>query len=268
MDHKIIISLAPTGGWGAGDGNPVTPDAVASDVVLSVNAGAAVVHMHSRDENGNLTADLSFFNRTASLIKESCDVIIEASTGGLSDMSAEERVLPVDNPHAQMGSLNIGSLNFGDKVYRNSVSDVRYWISRMKERNVKPSLEIFDTGHLVTALYLIDEGIVQPPCNFSFIFDVKWGMPWDFKLLDFLVKKIPEGSRWGVIFAGSSGFDSHLAAAGKGASFVRTGFEDSRCLDKGTAGSNAELVSSLRERLEKAGFTAASVKEAGKILLP
>ena len=173
MNRKIIISLAPTGGWGNEFGNPITPDTISGDVLNSIDAGASVVHMHARDEQGDLTSDLSAFNKTVDKIKASRDVIIEASTGGLSRLTAEERARPVENSHAEMGSLNIGSLNFGDQVYCNSVPEVRNWINQMQSKSVKPSLEIFDTGHLQTALYLIEEGLVVPPCNFSFIFNVR-----------------------------------------------------------------------------------------------
>ena len=166
-----------------------------------------------------------------------------------------------------MGSLNIGSLNFGDQVYQNSVPDVRYWISKMAETGVKPSLEIFDTGHLQTALHLIEEGLVVPPCNFSFIFGVNWGMVYDSSLLDYLVSQLPVGSRWGAIFIGSRDFTAHLEAVAAGAVAVRTGFEDSTEYNGKTALHNHDLVACLREELESEGYEAAGVQEARGMLL-
>ena len=266
MKQKIILSLAPTSGADPGNGNPLTPEAIARDVIASVNQGATVVHLHARSEHGKLTSDLAMFNRSVSLVKASRDFILEASTGGLSSMSTDERALPVSNPHAEIGSLNIGSLNFGDSVYSNSLPDVRNWIQCMVKAAVKPSLEVFDTGHLVTALDLLQQGLVKAPCNFSFIFGVQWGMPWDPELLQWLVRRLPEGSRWGVILIGSSGFASHLRAASLGASFLRVGFEDSRDLGDRLAGNNASLVSALREELEENGYTIARVDQARDIL--
>ena len=173
MNQKIIIALAPTGGWGKGENNPIQSKDIATDVICCAKAGAAVVHMHARDEEGKLTTDLTAFNKAVQTINDSCDIILEASTGGLSEFTAAERVLPTENPHAQMGSLNIGSLNFGDEVYKNSLKDVRFWIKTLSERGVKPSLEIFDTGNMETAIHLINEGLISTPCNFSFIFDFK-----------------------------------------------------------------------------------------------
>jgi 3-keto-5-aminohexanoate cleavage enzyme len=266
MNRKIIISLAPTSGAGPGDGNPVTPEAIADDVINSIDQGATVVHLHARNERGELTPDLTAFNKSVFLIKESRDIILEASTGGLSTMTTRERILPVSNPQAELGSLNIGSLNFGDQVYRNSLPDVRHWVHHMAQAGVKPSLEVFDTGHLVTALDLIDQGLVNTPCNFSFIFGVRWGMPWDSDLLHWLVRRLPHKSRWGAIFVGSSKFEVHLDAAAAGASFLRVGFEDSRDLGDHMAENNAELVSALRQELEKNGYDLASVAQARDIL--
>ena len=202
MTRNIIIAVAPTGGWGKGRGNPVAPDAVALDVIRCAEAGAAVVHLHARDLDGRLTADMDCFDRTVERIRAACGILVEASTGGLSDLSAAQRALPIRNPYADMASLNMGSLNFGDEVYGNALPDIRFWIGQMAAARVKPSLEIFDTGHMETALHLIDAGLISKPCNFSFIFDVPWGMAYHPLLLDLLASKVPPGSRWGALFIG------------------------------------------------------------------
>ncbi len=267
MNRNIIIALAPTGGWGAGDNNPVTPEDIASDVIACAKAGAALVHMHARDRNGALTTDMQDFNETVQRIKKSVDVILEASTGGLSTLTAAQRILPVSHPAAELGSLNVGSLNFGDHVYKNSLPDVRYWIGKMKAAGVKPSLEIFDTGHLETALHLIEAGLITRPCNFSFIFNVRWGMPYDLALLSYLVSKLPADSRWGAILIGSKDFRAHLEAAAAGASVLRVGFEDSLEFNRRRAAGNLELVTALRAELEDAGYAIRTSQNAREVLL-
>ncbi len=267
MRKTLLLTVAPTGGWGEGEGNPISPEAVAADVLACAEAGATVVHLHARDERGELTTDLSCFDRTVEHLKRTCDILVEASTGGISDLTAAERALPAGNPHADMASLNMGSLNFGDRVYRNALPDIRFWIEAMAAAGVKPSLEIFDTGHLDTALHLVDQGLLEPPCNFSFIFNVAWGMQYHPLLLDLLVSKLPPKSRWGALFVGSTDFSSHLEAAEKGAAFVRVGFEDSRAYDGKTASSNAELVKALGSELEENGYSVAGPREARNVLL-
>jgi 3-keto-5-aminohexanoate cleavage enzyme len=267
MNRPVIIAVAPTGGWGRGENNPVQAQDVATEVIRCAQAGAAVVHLHARDGEGRLTTDLTSFNQAVQTITDSCDIILEASTGGLSGFTAQQRMLPIGNPHAQMGSLNIGSLNFGDEVYKNSLKDVRYWVSEMRKAGVKPSLEVFDTGHMETALFLIQEGWLSPPCNFSFIFGVRWGMPWNAFILSYLKHRVPEGSRWGGDFIASQDFSAHVEAARQGAAMVRVGFEDSAVYNGRTARCNAELVLALRAELVSAGFSIAAPAEARRMLL-
>ena len=267
MGKKIIIAVAPIGGWGRGGGNPLSPSDIATEVAACAEAGATVVHMHARDLEGRLTADLTVFNQAVDLIKSRCNIMLEASTGGLSGLTPQERALPVGNVHVEMGSLNLGSLNFGNQVYCNALPHIRLWIEMMAKAGVKPSLEIFDTGHMETALHLIDEGLIVPPCNFSLIFNVRWGMSYHPELLDLLIAKIPPGSRWGGLFIGSQNFAAHLQAAAKGAGVLRVGFEDSRSYDGQTAVNNVELVIALRTVLEQQGFTIASHQEARSLLL-
>jgi 3-keto-5-aminohexanoate cleavage enzyme len=264
---KIVIAVAPTGGWGRGQQNPISPDEIAAEVAACAAAGAAMVHLHARDMEGRLTPDLTVFNQAVDLIKNKCDILVEASTGGLSDLTPQERALPVNNANAEMGSLNLGSLNFGDQVYCNVLPHIRLWIELMGQAGVKPSLEIFDTGHMETALHLIDENLIAPPCNFSFIFNVRWGMPYHPVLLDLLIAKTPSGSRWGGIFVGSRHFTDHLQAAAKGASVLRVGFEDSRVFNGQMAASNVDLVVALCTALEQNGFAIAGPQDARDLLL-
>jgi 3-keto-5-aminohexanoate cleavage enzyme len=266
MQKKIIIALAPTGGWGLGQDNPVSPEEIAEQTRACAEAGAALVHMHCRDEKGALSADTRLFDRTCELIRKSSDILIEASTGGISTMTAVERTNPAQNPHADIASLNIGTLNFGDKVYINSVPDMRLWIEIMKKRGIKPGMEIFDTGNMDCALHLLREGLLTPPCHFSFVCNLNWGMPYHPTLISYLRDQVPAGSHWGVNLINSSDFAQHVEVARLGAHFVRVGFEDSRRYNGKVAKDNVELVKALRAELEAAGFAIASVAEARQAL--
>lgn len=263
---NIIISLAPAGGWGRGRNNPVSAAEIADEVLACAESGAALVHLHSRDREGLLSGTTDNFDAAVDLIRKKSDIIIEGSTGGLSGLSAAERINPVRNKYVRLGSLNLGSLNFGDNVYKNSMPDVKYWAAEMEKQSVKPSLEIFDTGHLEAALSLLDEGIINYPANFSFIFGVRWGMKYSEELLSYLIKRLPSDSRWGIINVDSIDFTRHIKAAQLGASFVRTGFEDTCFYNGKTAASNKELIAALSEELFKNGFKAAAVEEAKQIL--
>jgi 3-keto-5-aminohexanoate cleavage enzyme len=252
---EIILALAPTGPFGKKHRNPISPTELIQTAADCYGAGASIIHLHARDLQGNLTTDMTLLQETFAGIVEQTGLLIEASTGGLSDFTAEQRGLPTTVPGADMGSLNLGSLNFGDEVYRNTPPAVDFWIEQMAPFSVKPSLEIFDTAHLAFARALIDEGKLLPPYNFSFIFNVRWGMVFSPDLLKYLLLQLPPKANWGVILVGSQNFDQHLAAADCGADLIRVGFEDSAILDGRLAESNEELVSALRRELEKRSFS-------------
>jgi len=266
MQKKIVIALAPTSGKPDMPNNPIRAEAIATDVINCARAGASVVHLHARDEAGRLSTNLSVFNKAVQAIKDSCDIILEASTGGLSDLTPEERALPAGNPHAEIASLNIGSVNFGDRVYQNGMHDVRYWLKVLAARGAKPSLEVFDTGNIESAHQMIREGLVKLPCNFGFVFGLKWGMVYHPAILSYLKSRVPGGSNWGADFFDSTDFMQHLDAAREGATILRVGFEDSNQYNGKIAASNAELVAAFREELERAGFSIATSAEARTIL--
>jgi 3-keto-5-aminohexanoate cleavage enzyme len=132
MGRKLVLALAPTGGWGTAHGNPLEPERIRDQVLACAELGVSWVHLHSRDLKGNLSADPGLYLETCALIRAESDIIIEASTGGLSDMGAADRARTLEAPEAECASFNMGSLNFGDKVYHNSVPDIRYWLDAMR----------------------------------------------------------------------------------------------------------------------------------------
>jgi 3-keto-5-aminohexanoate cleavage enzyme len=158
-------------------------------------------------------------------------------------------------------------LNFGEEVYQNSLQSIRYWISQLKKWNDHPSLEIFDTGNIETARYLIDQGLLDPPFNFSFIFNCRWGMIYSRNLLQYLISRLPKQSNWGVIFVGNTDFSQHLEALDLGAQIIRVGFEDSNILNGREALRNRDLVAGLKLELEHSGYRFRSIEETKRMLL-
>jgi 3-keto-5-aminohexanoate cleavage enzyme len=262
----IVLAVAPVGGWGEGRNNPLTPESIAREVASCARAGASLVHLHTRDRQGALTADPANYLEACARIRAGGDILIEASTGGLSSLSAAERALSLDNPHAELGSLNMGSVNFHDQVYCNSMPDIRTWIAAMKKRGVRPQLEIFDTAQINAVEALAAEGLLQGQRNFNFIFNYRWGMRFSLPLLQVLAGMLPPESVWGCVVGGNRDFAIHLQAALAGAAMLRVGFEDSPVCEEREADSNARLVSALAERLRVLGFEPASVPEARRIL--
>jgi 3-keto-5-aminohexanoate cleavage enzyme len=266
MNKKIILALAPTGGWGKNYNNPLEPEEIARQVIACAEEGVSLVHLHARDSEGELTTNLSNFSKTIELITNKCSVIIEASTGGLSSLTPQERALPLQNEKVELGSLNMGSLNFLDKVYINTVPDIQHWLQKMIKNNIKPSIEIFDTSNIVISNSLIKKGLIKPQYNFNFIFNYKWGMSFSFSLVEVLKAMIPKESIWGAVFGESRNFSSHLQACLQGATMVRVGFEDSKICNNREAEINLELVKEIRRELKILGFETATPKEARKLL--
>jgi 3-keto-5-aminohexanoate cleavage enzyme len=266
MADKIILTLAPVAGTGPGNNNPLEPAEIVETVVSCYEAGAALVHLHARDERGSLTTDLRVFEKTIRLIREKCNIIIEASTGGLSNLTAEERALPLKVPEVQLGSLNMGSVNFEDDAHRNPVPDIKLWLNRMKETRVGYCMEIFDPSNIALAKELITTGFIEPPLRFNFAFNYRWAMPYSLPLLEALKDLLPKPSLWGSVFCDSADFSLHLQAALHGARYIRVGFEDSMRFRGATAQSNVDLVQAFRTQLKTLGFELATAKEAREIM--
>ena len=174
---SVIITVAPTGPIAFKADNPslpTTPEEIADQVHQSYLLGASVAHLHFRDENERPTADLSIAQRTMDLIAEKCPILIQVSTGvGLSVPFEEREKLIELRP--RMATLNPCSMSFGDGEFLNPPIGVRRLAARMRELDVKPELEIYDTGHLDACLRLYEEGLLADPLQFSIVLGVRGG---------------------------------------------------------------------------------------------
>lgn len=254
---KIMIALAPVSH--EIQGSKLNPEEVAQEVIDCAKAGAGLVHLHVRDENGMPTFDLTHFNRTVELIRAESDIIIQGSTGGVSDLSLAERCISVTQPQVQMASLNMGSANFGDGVYINTLPDIRFWAKEMERYDVLPEFEIFDIGMINNVMLLKQEGFFQRPLNFQICMGFVGAMPVDMNLLCSTVHALPAGSHWGLSIHGMEDFTLHCGAIGLGADFIRVGYEDGALAAPGVPATNLELVQRARQLIELSGNEVADV---------
>jgi len=267
-NRKIIVAVAPVGKAIAPPSvNPLTPEEVAQEVIACSRAGASFVHLHVRDDKGNQTEDLTQFSRTLDLIRESADIIIQGSTGGLSSLSLEERCVALNDPRVEVASLNMGSVNFGEDVYINRLPDIRYWARRMQDAEVIPELEIFEAGMLSAVTRLVHEHVLKPPLAFGFCLGFHWALPANPATLLFLKSSLPQDAPWGVVHEGMQDFSLLAAAVAMGASAIRVGFEDSVFYAPGkAAATNAELVEKIVSLIHQIGYEAATPYEARELL--
>ena len=250
--RKIIITVAPVCHTGkkipAGCKNPLTPEEIAEDVLGCYEAGACEVHLHTRDLKGEPTFELDVFRDTIRRIHEHSDMIIQGSTGGLSTLTLEERCVCLDVPEVEVASLNMGSVNFGESVYVNTLPDIRYWAGRLKETNTVPEMELFDLSMVETCTRLADEGVLDRPLHYNFCVGPggSSNLAATGRNLCFLTQLCESGTSWGITHDSMQDFSILACAIGMGANAVRVGFEDSFCHAPGKfARTNAELVEKL-----------------------
>ena len=271
MSRKVIIAVAPVKHPGSemppGCRNPEKAEDIAQEVVACAKAGAAMVHLHVRDEHGVQTANMDVFAQTLDLIRAESDIIIQGSTGGLSSLSLEERCVSLNDPRVEVASLNMGSCNFGDDVYINTLPDIRYWAKRMQETRTVPELEVFDLSMIATCGKIADEGLISRPMHFNICLGFESAIQATPTNLYAMQAAIGAGATWGLTHDGMKDLRILGAALGMGASAVRVGFEDSFYnTPENTAKTNVELVTRLRILVEAMGLEPMNADEARDML--
>ncbi len=241
-----IITAALTGPVATKADNPGMPGTVAeiaADAKAAYDAGAAVIHIHLRDDDGNMTVDLDVARRTVEAVRATCPGIVQLSTGGLA-FTYEDRMKMVEAKPA-MATLNPCTMTFGAAEFRNPPKQMMELAARMIELGVKPEVEIYDTGHLEMMLYLVHKGLLLEPLQVSFVMGVRGGMKGDPALLAYLVRELPEGTSWQVIGVAKANLPMTTIGLAMGGN-ARTGLEDTLVLEPGVpVTSNAQLVERL-----------------------
>jgi len=239
-----VITVAPTGPIATKKDNPSLPTQpleIADAVLEASEAGAAVAHIHLRDEDDRPTADLDIARRTIDLIAERCPILVQLSTGVGLDVPFRERERLVEL-QPRMATLNPCSMSFGEGEFSNPPQGVRRLASRMRELGVKPELEIYDTGHLDACLRLRDEGLLDEPLQFSIVLGVRGGMAATAENLFNAVRRLPESSVWQVIAIGRANAQLTAIGLALGGS-ARAGLEDTLHVNRGElASGNLPLV--------------------------
>lgn len=265
---SVILTAALTGPIATKADNPAlptSPEEIAAAARESHAAGASIVHVHLRDEDGQPTADLEVAERVVELIRESCPALIQLSTGVGLTVPFEERMRLVET-RPTMATLNVCSMSFGAGEFRNPPDGVRRLAARMGELGIKPELELYDTGHLEVALGLVAEGLLEPPLQFSLVMGVAGGMAATAANLSHLVARLPEGSSWQVIGIGRANLPMTAIGLAMGGN-ARTGMEDTLMLRRGVpASGNGELVSRLAALAAALERPVASVEQAAEAL--
>jgi len=270
LSKPLIISAALVGSWPTKAQNPavpVTEEEIAASAIECAKAGATIVHIHVRDDNGVVTGDLERYAKVQRLIRESgSDVLINLSTSGGVGRATDDQRAGVAALRPDIASFDAGSLNFGKTVFLNPPAFLDRLASEMAKHGVKPEIECFDPGHVANALRLIDDGKLSPPFWFQFVLGVLGGSPGTPKQLLHMLEMIPEGAPWSVCGIGRAQLPLGTMAIAMGG-HVRTGFEDNLYYHKGElAVSNAQLVSRLVRIASELGRPVATPEQARALL--
>ncbi len=267
---KLIITAAICGAEVTKEQNPAVPytvEEIVREAKSAVDAGAAIVHIHVREDDGTPTQSKERFKECIDAIYKVCpDVILIPSTGGAVGMTAEERLQPTELM-PEMATLDCGTCNFGDDVFENTMPMMRAFGKRMMENDIKPEYECFEMGHLETVLNMARKGQVPgAPMQFNFVLGVPGCTGATAQNLAWLVNAIPAGSTWTATGIGRHAFTLAAAAIVMGGN-VRVGFEDNLYLERGVlAKSNGELVAKVVRLAKELGREVATPAEAREIL--
>ncbi len=262
MARKVIVSLAPVAA-----GTPIDKSALAEDVRLSVEKGAGMCHLHCRMPDGSLTPDTTDFIATFEEILARTDVLVQASTGGVSSMTIQERCKPLEYWRVESSSLNGGSTNLNGAVYINTDADIDYCAMQSYERGIIPEVEVFDIGMIYNVERSAQKQPYRRPIFYNLVFGHKGGMQPDITCLQAFRSAVPQDAKWGVTHYGRDNWEFLAAAIAMGASVVRIGFEDSAYLADGVkAQYNYQLVERLVALIRAIGLEPATPDEARQLM--
>lgn len=268
--EKLIIAAAISGAEVTKEHNPAVPytiEEIVREAKSAYDAGASVIHLHVRHDDGTPTQSKDRFQEAVDAIYKVCpDVIIQPSTGGAVGMTDLERLQSTEIvPTPEFATLDCGTLNFGgDEIFINTDNTIKNFAAIMKERGIKPELEVFDKGMIDIALKMDRKGLLEHPLHFDFVLGVQ--MTATLRDLVFMVGSIPAGCTWTAAGIGKAEFEIAAATIIMGG-HVRVGFEDNLYIEKGVlAKSNGELVEKVVKLANLFGREIANPTEAREIL--
>jgi uncharacterized protein (DUF849 family) len=276
---KVILSCALTGAVTTKKhcpAIPYTPVEIAEEARRAYEAGASIVHIHARNDDGSPTWSSATFAAIMKECKARSPVLINWSTGGAGPMNQRVDHLSL---RPAIAALNMGSMNYAkfsdakksfafNFIFANSFDDIIAFAKAMKEHNAKPEMECFDTGHTNSHGVLESLGLIEKPYHFSFIMGVLGGIPASARHLAFQAQQVPAGSRWKVVGISREQWPLAMAALSLGGD-VRVGLEDNFYLPDGTmASSNGDLVGEAAKLVALSGRSVASLDETKAILWP
>lgn len=278
--HKIVLSCALTGAATTRQqcpDIPYTPKELGEEAKRAEDAGASIVHIHAREDDGRPSWRLEVFEQIHEEVRKRCPkIIINYSTGAVG-IPREERIRHISALKPDMAAFNMGSMNYAiysekaknfyfNTIFENSFSDMQFYVKTMIEAGTVPEMECFDTGHIRNAEPLKDMGLIPDNAIYSLVMGVLGGIPASTENLIHQIQQVPQGKHWQVIGISRKQWQLAAVAVTMGGSF-RVGLEDNFYLPNGEmAKSNGECVEAGVKLAQMLGAGISTIEETRALL--
>ena len=270
-DQPVVIQCAVTGSSDADPERrpnvPLTTEAIAAEAVAAWRAGAAVIHLHAREEDGTPTQDPAAYARLVDAIRErGCEAILNLSCGTAGSRASGDARFALLELEPEMASFDAGSINFGERIFEGDLPFLRRMAEAFARHGVVPEIECFDSGHVGIALQLRDEGLLRDPLRVQLVLGVPGtGVPASFAQADHMLRMLPEGVPWSICAIGRRQLvmNTYCLIAG---GHVRTGLEDNLWYARGERATNAMLVERVVRLAAEVGRPVATPQQARELL--
>ena len=265
----VVVTVAPVGAEVTRADNqalPHTPAEIAADVAACAEAAASVCHLHVREEDGSPSGRPELFLEAVALIGERTPIVTMVSTGGAVWMSIDERITGLE-ARPDLAGVETGSMNFGEDLFMTSPPDARRVIESATELGIGLEAEMFDVGHVVQAVRMLERDELPSPLRANLVFGVPGGIDATPDALEAMLRPLPPDTHWSITAVGRHQRRMLGIAILRGAGGIRVGFEDGVYLRRGVlAASNAELVADACGLVHTLGRRPATIDEARELL--
>ncbi|MDH5798139.1 MAG: 3-keto-5-aminohexanoate cleavage protein [Paracoccaceae bacterium] len=296
--NKVIVSCAVTGAIHTPSMTPylpITPDQIASEAIAAAEAGAAILHLHARNPDTGRPSPLpEDFARFLPRVKQSCNAVVNITTGGGLGMTLDERLAAAMWAKPELASMNMGSLNFNisgaanrisefkedweqpylemtkDFILSNTFTQIERGITALSANGTKFEFECYDIGQLYNLAHFVDRGLVKAPFFIQGVFGIMGGISAEIEHLMYMRQTADrlfgDAYYMSVLGAGRNQMSMATVNAVKGG-HVRVGLEDSIYISKGKlAESNAQQVAKIIRILNELSLEVATPDEAREML--
>jgi uncharacterized protein (DUF849 family) len=278
--QKTIITCALQGASGnkaANPNTPITPEELAEDAYNCWKAGAAIVHLHMKKDDGlSPSMEVEKFKKTRELIQQKCNVIVNMTTSGEINQIKDVAVIggfdandtlrtDVLTLKPEIASFDVATMNFGRSVFLNTIPFLEKMADRMNEYGVMPEVECFDIGDIRAAEALVKSGHLRAPLLYQFALGIAGGAGATVENLVYMARLIPEGAQWCAFGIGASHLPIMYTTLALGG-HIRVGLEDNLYYERGVLATNPQLVERAVRAIEGFGNDVATPDEAREIL--